>query len=76
MFMQASQIIIAIVVGLVVALIVTGIMRSNLKSVQKQQSAVYYEKEEGLTLTKNKDIYMYKKVDRTPKPKDENKQKT
>ena len=72
--MQPSQIVISIVVGLVIALIVTSVMRSSLKSVSKQYTAGYYVKEAGLQLTKSKDIYMYKKVDRTPKPKEQPKQ--
>lgn len=72
--MQPSHIVISIVVGLIVALIITSIMRSGLKSVSKQHTAKYYEKEAGLQLTRNKDVYMYKKVDRTPKPKEQPKQ--
>ena len=72
--MQPSQIVIAIVVGLIVALIITSVMRASLKSIAKQYSAAYYEKEEGLQLTKSQDIYMYKKVDRTAKPKEQPKQ--
>ena len=68
---QPSWIIIAIIVGLLVA---TGIMRASLKSVGKQYSADFYEKEQGLTLTKNKDIYLYRKVDRIPKPKEQPRQ--
>ena len=72
--MSVNQIIIAIVVGLLVALIVTGVMRSSLKSVSKQQSARYYVKEEGLQLTNNKDIFMYKRTERVAKPKEQPKQ--
>ena len=71
---QPSWIIIAIIVGLLVALIVTGIMRASLKSVGKQYSAKKKKKEQGLTLTKNKDIYLYRKVDRIPKPKEQPRQ--
>lgn len=72
--LQPSQIVIAIVVGLIVALIITSIMRSSLKSVKKQYTAGYYVKEEGLKLTKSTDIFMYKRTERTEKPKEQPKQ--
>ncbi len=71
---ESSWIIIAIVVGLVVALIVTGIMRASLKSVAFQHSAKFYENEEGLHLTRSQDIFMYKRTDRTAKPKEQPRQ--
>lgn len=67
--MNVNHILIAIVVGLLVALIATGVMRASLKSVSKQYSAGYYVKEEGLRLTRNKDVFMYKRTERFAKPK-------
>ena len=72
--MEMSQaIIIAIVVGLIIGLIVTGVLRASLKSVHMQKNAAYYEKAEGLTLTRKSDIYLYKHVDKIAKPKDNKK---
>lgn len=71
---QPSWIAIAIIIGLLVALIVTGIMRAGLKSVGKQYSADFYEKEQGLTLTKQKDVFLYRKLDKFPKPKEQPRQ--
>lgn len=72
--MQPTWILIAIVVGLLVALIVTGVMRAALKSVSKQYSADFYEKEQGLDLKKTKDVFLYRRVDRVPKPKQQPRQ--
>ena len=71
---QGNWIILAIVVGLIFALIITSVMRASLKSVGKQESARFYEKEEGLKLFKSNDLYMYKKVDRIAKPKEQPRQ--
>ncbi len=68
---MGNYILIAIAVGLILALIVTSVMRASLKSVSKQYSAVFYEKEEGLKLSKKNDVFMYKKVDRIAKPKEQ-----
>ena len=54
------NILIAVIVGLIVALIVTGILRAGLKSVGKQETAVFYEKDGGLQLTRKNDIFLYK----------------
>ncbi len=68
-----TMIIVAIVVGLIIGLIVTGIMRAGLKSVHLQSNAEVYIRGTGLNLTKNRDIFLYSKVDKTAKPKDDNK---
>lgn len=71
---SGKMILIAIVVGLIIALIVVSVMRASLKSIHKQLTAKYYEREEGLTLTNSKDIFLYKRTDRTAKPKEQPKQ--
>ena len=71
---QPSWIIIAIIIGLLVALIVTGVLRAELKSVGKQHSADMYKKEQGLNLTTNRDVFLYKNVERVAKPKEQPRQ--
>ena len=66
------NILIAVIVGLIVALIVTGILRAGLKSVGKQETAVFYEKDGGLQLTRKNDIFLYKNTERFAKPKEQN----
>ncbi len=66
------NILIAVIVGLIVALIVTGILSAGLKSVGKQDTAVFYEKDGGLQLTRKNDIFLYKNTERFAKPKEQN----
>lgn len=72
--MQPTWILAAIVIGLVVALLVTGVMRAGLKSVSKQYSADFYGKEQGLELKKTKDVFLYRTLDKIPKPKEQPRQ--
>ncbi len=62
----------ALAIGFVIALIVTGIMRLKLKSVHSQTEADSYAKKGSLKLTVKNDLYLYKKVDRREKPKEDN----
>lgn len=52
------------------AFLTTGIMRSQLKSVRKKNAASDYVRDGSFNLTDKRDIYMYRKVDRRAKPKD------
>lgn len=63
----------ALAVGFVIALIVTGIMRLSLRSVYSKTEADSYVKKGSLKLTTENDLYLYKRVDRREKPKEENK---
>ncbi len=70
-------IIISIVFGLIVGLIFTGGMRAELHTVSKANEAKHYIKDGSMKLTENKDLFLYKKIERTEKPKsntEENKQ--
>lgn len=64
-----TNLVIALVVGFVVALIVTGIMRGQLKSVHHKATAQDYMKRGSLKLTGSSDIFLYRNVSRTAKPK-------
>lgn len=55
--------------GAVVALIVTGIMKSDLKSVE-WKSAGNYVKDGSLKVTESKDIFLYSHIDRQRKPEE------
>ena len=65
------MIIIALVIGLVVAFVGTGVLRSQLKSVKWQESAAMYETER-LSLSNKRDIFLYRRVTKIPKPKNDN----
>ena len=61
--------IISLVIGFVVALIVTGVMKGKLKSVRAQAAANHYLKSNSLQVTEARDIFLYRTVTRTAKPK-------
>jgi uncharacterized protein len=60
---------ISVAVGFVFALIVLGIMKSKHKTVRRQPAAQNYVKQDSFNLTVSNDIYLYRRVSRTPKPK-------
>ena len=60
----------ALVIGLVTALIVTGVMKSQLKSVALQQDAASYVRQGSMKLTNQRDLFLYRDVHRTERPKE------
>lgn len=65
----AKPILICLGIGLVVGLIVTGIMAAQLKSVRSKPAASDYVVSGSLKLTRSHDLFLYRNVRRTPKPK-------
>lgn len=61
---------IAAVLGAVAGLIGVGVMKSKHKSVKMQTGASRYIKHGSMVLTKSDDIFLYRTVTATPKPKD------
>ena len=61
---------VALVIGLVTALIVTGVMKSQLKSVAPQRDATSYVRQGSMKLTNQRDLYLYREVHRTERPKE------
>lgn len=57
-------------VGFLLALICILIMRSQLKSVRNQESAVDYVRDGSMQVTRSNDIFLYHTVTRTEKAKD------
>ena len=68
-----ERVLIAILIGFIIALIVVLIMKSQLKSVRMNNEAAYYVKQGGLELSSRHDIFLYKQVTRTAKPKNDDK---
>ena len=60
----------ALVIGLVTALIVTGVMKSQLKSVAPQPDASSYVRQGSMRLTNQRDLFLYRDVHRTERPKE------
>ena len=61
---------VALVIGLITALIVTGVMKSRLKSVAPQRGATDYVRQGSMKLTNQRDLYLYREVHRTERPKE------
>lgn len=64
-----SRMLISLAIGAVFALIITGIMKGKLKSVRFQPAATSYVKNDSLNITINRDLFLYRKVDRRAIPK-------
>jgi len=65
-----KSIVLSLIVGLVIAFVVTLIMKGNLKSVHFNDSASEYVKKGSMNVTQSRDLFLYTRVTRTPKPKD------
>ena len=61
---------VALVIGLITALIVTGVMKSRLKSVAPQRDATDYVRQGSMKLTNQRDLYLYREIHRTERPKE------
>lgn len=69
-FSPLGALIIAVGLGFVISLIVTGFMRLSLHSVYSASAADSYMKKDSLRLTKQRDLFLYRNVTRTEKPKE------
>lgn len=67
----AGTLIMSAVIGFIAALIYTGILSGQLKSVGYEKDAARYLKADSLNLTRSGDIFLYRTLSVTPKPKDE-----
>ena len=70
--MSAGWILASLIVGIIIALVIVGGMMAQLKSVRFQPRAEDYIKEGSLRITQRRDLFLYRTVDRTEKPKDTN----
>lgn len=61
---------VALIVGLVIALIVTGTMRGQLKTVHSKGTAADYTVPGSLKITNQSDVYLYRNVTKTARPKE------
>ena len=61
---------VSFVIGLVIAAIATAVMKGKLKSVRAQAGASGYVKTGSMNVTHRQDLFLYRDVKRTAKPKD------
>lgn len=60
---------ICLVIGVIIALVVVGSMKAGMKSVHMQATANPYTKDGSFNLTDSSDIFLYREVESTPRPK-------
>ncbi|MCI5793937.1 MAG: hypothetical protein MR022_03200 [Ruminococcus sp.] len=60
--------IISLIIGIVIAAVSVGIMWSQMKTVRSQSGAANYEKKDTFKLCESTDTFLYKRLDKTPKP--------
>lgn len=58
---------ISLVIGLIVAGVIVGSMVSKLKTVHMQKGAAAYTVHNSMNLTVNRDVFLGKKVEKTPR---------
>lgn len=63
---------ISIALGFVIALISVGVMKGSLKSVRSQPAADSYIRNGSMNITESRDMFLYSRLDRTAKPKNDN----
>lgn len=68
-FFSVGTLLIALLVGIVIAFIIVGVWKGKLKTVRSQAAATSYLREGSMVLTQNRDLYLYRNVTRTAKPK-------
>ncbi len=60
----------ALIFGIIVGLVVVTYMKSQLKSVVRQQAATQYEKQDSMHVTAHSDLFLYCNVSRRERPKE------
>lgn len=70
-YFSVTRLIIAAVIGLIIGASVTGSNKAKLKTVRSKTEANYYVREGSMTVTDSRDIYLYSKVTRTEKPRND-----
>ena len=66
-FNAGKSFMISLVIGIIAGVIVAFVMKGQLKSVRKQDSARVYVKKGSMRLTYSRDIFLYRNVERTKK---------
>ena len=59
-----------IVIGLLIALLVVCVLKGQLKTVRWEDQAANYVVDGSFELTESTDLYLYRRVTRTARPKD------
>lgn len=62
-------------VGILVTFIVVGSMKAAMKTVHMQAAASDYTKSGSFNVTESRDVFLYRNVERTEKPKNNTEEK-
>ncbi len=62
---MGTAILVSLVFGLVIAAVILFFMMSAMKTVRPNNTATDYRKKDSLKLTQNRDLFLYKKVEKT-----------
>lgn len=69
-FNYGTALVFALFIGCLVSFIVTGVMKGQLKTVRSEKDADSYIKSGSMNITEARDLYLYRVVNRRPRPKD------
>ena len=69
-FSVFKSLFLSLLIGFAVALVITLVMKGQLKSVRLRENASMYAKRGSMNVTHSRDLYLYSRVTRTPKPKE------
>jgi uncharacterized protein len=69
-FPLGQNLLISLLVGFVIAFIATAVMRARLKSVRSKSDAADYVKQGSFRVTNASDVYLYRRVTKRARPKD------
>ena len=68
--LSPMYLVLAVGIGLVLAWVVVSVMKSQLRSVAIQENAASYVREGSMNLTNSRELFLYRDVHRTERPKE------
>lgn len=68
-YFKITWLLMALVIGLIISLLVVLVMRGKLKTVYAHNSADNYERQGSMNLRNQRDLFLYRTVSKTAKPK-------
>ena len=68
--LSPMYLVLAVGIGLVLAGVIVSVMKSQLRSVAFQENAASYVREGSMNLTNQRDLFLYRDVQRTERPKE------
>ena len=68
--LSPMYLVLAVGIGLVLAWVVVSVMKSQLRSVAFQENAASYVREGSMNLTNSRELFLYRDVHRTERPKE------